>query len=111
MATLRKKRKLAAVSKETPEDHPGNGQSRNTSVPRINEGYCTQVSEQIEVKVTKKLSQEISKAESRILGALSKIDEFLLKPLVRTQLGTASGTSRNVDVCGKPGTKWGSLPE
>ena len=78
MATLRNKRKLAAVTRETQEENPRNGQSRNTSVPRINEEYITQVSEQIEGRVTKKLSQEFSRTESRFLGALSKLDEFLL---------------------------------
>ena len=78
MATLRNKRKLAAVTRKTKEENPRNGQSRNTSVPRINEEYITQVSEQIEGRVTKKLSQEFSRTESRIMGALSKLDEFLL---------------------------------
>ena len=67
MATLRNKRKLAAVTRETEEEHARNGQSRNTSLPRINEEYMTQVSEEIEGGVTKKLSQEFSMTESRIL--------------------------------------------
>ena len=54
MATLRNKRKLAAVTRETQEENPMNGQSRNTSVPRINEEYITQVSEEIEGRITKK---------------------------------------------------------
>ena len=78
MATLRNKRKLAAGTRETQEGNSRNGQSRNTSVPRINEEYITQVSEEIEGRVTKKLSQEFSRTESRILGTLSKLDEFLL---------------------------------
>ena len=57
MATLRNKEKLAAVTRETEEEHPRNGQSRNTSVPRISEGNITQVFEQIEGRVTKKLSE------------------------------------------------------
>ena len=80
MAMLRYKRNLAAVTRETQEEHPRNGQSRNTSVPIINEEYITQVTEEIESRVTKKLSQEFSRSESRILGALSKLDEFLLNP-------------------------------
>ena len=76
MATLRNKRKLAAVTRKTQEEYPRNDQSRNTSVPRINEEYITQVSEKIESRVTKKLSQEFSRTESNILGALSKLDEF-----------------------------------
>ena len=98
MATLRNKRKLAAVTKETQEDHPRNGQLRNTSVPRINEEYITQVSEEIEGRVTKKLSQEFSRTESRILGALSKLDKFLLNPQIQTHSGTVPGTFRNTNV-------------
>ena len=70
MATLRNKRKLAAVSRETQEENPRNGQSRNTSVPRINEEFITQVSEEIEGRVSKKLSQEFSRTDSRILGRI-----------------------------------------
>ena len=98
MATLRNKRKFAAVTRETQEEHPRNGQSRNTSVPRIIEEFITQVSKEIEGRVTKKLSQEFSRTESRILGALSKLDEFLLKPQIRTHSGTVLGTFRNTNV-------------
>ena len=98
MATLRNKGKLAAVTRETQEEHPRDGQSRNTSVPRINEEYITQVSEEIEGRVTKKLSQEFSRTESRISGALSKLDEFLLNPQIRTHCGTVPRTHRNTNV-------------
>ena len=98
MATLRNKRKLAAVTRETQEEHPRNGQSRNTSVPRINEEYITQVSEEIEGRVTKKLSQEYSRTDSCILGALSKLDEFLLNQQIRTHSGTVPETFRNTNV-------------
>ena len=98
MATLRNKRKLAAVTRETQEENPRNSQSRNTSVPRINEENITQVSEEIEGRVTRKLSQEFSRTESRILGTLSNLDEFLLNQQVRTHSGTVPGTFRNTDV-------------
>ena len=98
MATLRNKQKLAAVTKETQEERPRNGQSRNTSVPRINEEYITQVSEEIEGRVTKKLSQEYIRTESRLLGALSKLDEFLLNQQIRTHSGTIPETFRNTNV-------------
>ena len=98
MATLRNKRKLAAVTREAQEENPRNGQSRNTSVPRINEEYITQVSEQIEGRVTKKLSQEFSRTDSRILGALSKLDEFLLNQQITTHSGTVPGTFRITNV-------------
>ena len=98
MGTLRIKRNLAAVTRETQEENTRNGQSRNTSVPRINEEYITQVSEQIEGRVTKKLSQEFSRTESRILGALSKLDEFLLNQQITTHSGRVPGTFRNTSV-------------
>ena len=98
MAMLRNKRKLAAVTRETQEEHPRNGQSRNTSVPRINEENITQISEEIEGRVTKKLSQEFSRTEFRILGALSKLDEFLLNQQIRTYSGTVPGKFRNTNV-------------
>ena len=101
MATLRNKRKLAVVSRET-QEITRNSQSQNTFVPGMTEEYITRVSEEIEGRVTKKLSQEFSKTESRILGALFKHDEFLLNP----RLLTCSGS-----VAGKPGTNWGSFPE
>ena len=103
MATLRNKRKLAAVTRETQEENPRNGQSRNTSVPRINEEYTTQVSEEIEGRVSKKLSQEFSRTESRTLGALSNLDEFLLNQQIRTHSETVPGTFRNRNV-GNQGT-------
>ena len=98
MATLTNKRKLAAVTREIDEEHPRNGQSRNTSVPRINKEYITKVSEDIEGRVTKKLSQEFSRTASRIFCALSKLDEFLLNPQIRTHSGTVPGTFRYTNV-------------
>ena len=97
MATLRNKQKLAAVTRETQEEHPRNGQSRNTSVRGIEE-YITQVSDEIEGRVTEKLSQQFNRTESRILGALSKFDEILLNPQIRTHSVTVPGTFRNTNV-------------
>ena len=98
MATLRNKRKLAAVTKETQEENPRNGQSRNTSVSRISEEYITQVSEEIEGRITKKLSEEFSRIESRISDALSKLDEFLSNQQIQTHSKTVPGTFRNTNV-------------
>ena len=98
MATLTNKRKLAAVTREIRDENPRNGQSRNTSVPRMNKEYITQVSEDIEGRVTKNLSQEFIRTESRILGALSKLDEFLLNQQIRTHSGTVPETFRNTSV-------------
>ena len=94
MATLRSKRKLAAVSREAPE---GNRNSRVQNVldPESAQDYISPVFEEIERRVTKKLSKEFSKTESRILGALSKLDEFLLNPQIRTCSVAVPGTSKN----------------
>ena len=84
MATLRNKRKLAAVSR-----------AQNVLDPELTQDYISQVSEEIEGRVIKELSKEFSKIESRILGALSNLDELLLNPQVRTCSVADPGTSRN----------------
>ena len=94
MATLRTKRKLAAVSRETPEN-TRNSQSQTTLDPEMAQEYMSQVSEEIEGRVTKKLLKEFSRRESRVLGALSKLDEIPLNPQVRSSSVAVPGTSRN----------------
>ena len=42
------------------------------------------------------MSKEFNKTESRLLGALSKLDEFLLNPQVRT-CSVIQGASRNAN--------------
>ena len=96
MATLRNKIKLAALSRETPEGSRSR-RGQNVLDPELTQDYVSQVSEEIEGRVTKKLSKEFSKTESRILGALSKLDEFLRNPQVRTCSVAVQGTSRNVN--------------
>ena len=93
-ATVRNKRKLAAVLRETPEGSRSS-RAKNMLDPESAQGYISQVSQEIEGRVTKKLSKEFSKTESRLLGALSKLDEFLLNPQVRTCSVAVPGTSRN----------------
>ena len=95
MATLRSKRKLAAVSREPPEGNRGSI-GRNVLDPELTQDYISQVSEEIEGRVTKKLSREFNKTESRIFGALSKLDEFLLNPQVRT-CSVVQGATRNAN--------------
>ena len=94
MATLRNRRKLAAVSRETPES-TRNSRGQNTLDAKSTQDYISQVSEEIEGRIIKKPSKEFSRLESRILGALSKLDEFLLSPHVRTCSIAVPGTSRN----------------
>ena len=97
MAKLRNKRILAIVARKTQKEHPRNGQSQRTSVPRIDQEHITQLSEEIEGKVIRKLLQEF-KTESPILGALSKIEEVVLNPQIRMHSGTVPGTFRNTNV-------------
>ena len=87
MAT-RSKGKLAALNKENCEEHPWSNLAQNSNVPRSQEDYITHVSEEIEGRVTKKLSQEFSKTENRILGALAQLDDFLMNPLFQSHSGT-----------------------
>ena len=67
MATLRNKRNFAALNKEICEEHL----AQNSNVPKSQGDYITQVPDEIEDRVTKKLFQEFSRTESRILGAVS----------------------------------------
>ena len=95
MATLRNKKKFAALNKENCEEHPRSNLAQNSNVPRSREDYITKFSEEIEGRVTKKLSQEFSRTENRILGALSRLDDFLMNLLIQGHSGTAPETSRS----------------
>ena len=95
MAT-RNKKKLAALNKKNCEEHPRSNLARNPNVPRSQEDYLTQISEEIEGRVTKKLSHEFSRTENRILGALAWLDDFLMNPLFQGHSGTTPETPRNV---------------
>ena len=93
--TTRNKRKLAALNKENWEEHPRSNLAQNSSAPRSQEDYTTQVSEEIEGRVTKRLSKEFSRTENRILGALAGLDDFLMNPLLPGRSGTTPEPSRN----------------
>ena len=67
MAT-RNNRKMAALNKENCEEHPRSSLAQNSNVARSQEDYITQVPEEIEERVTKKLSKEFSRTENRILS-------------------------------------------
>ena len=84
------------MSKENCEEHPRINLASTSSVTRSQEDYKTQVSEEIEGRFTKKLSQEISRTENRILGALARLDDFLMNPLLQGHSGTTPKTSRKV---------------
>ena len=93
MAT-RNKKKLAASNKKNCDEHPRSNLAQNLIVPRSQEDYITQVSEEIEGRVTKKLSQEFSRTENRILGALARLDDFLINPLLQGLFRNFSGDVR-----------------
>ena len=91
----RNKRKLAALNKENCEEHPRSNLAQNSNVPRSEENYITQVSKEIEGRVTERLSKEFSRTENRILGALARLDDFLINPLLQGHSGTTPEASRN----------------
>ena len=90
------KRELAALNKENSEEHPRSNLAENSNVPRSQEDYITQVSEEIEGRVTKRLSKEFSRTQNRILGALARLDDFLMNPLLPGHSGTIPEPTRNV---------------
>ena len=74
---------LAVINRAPREDHLSNSEARNTGSFRMKEDYPLQVSEQVEDRVSKKLSQELNRTGSHFLGALSKLYDFLLNPPAR----------------------------
>ena len=94
MAT-RNKRKLAALNMENCEQHSRRNLAKNLKVPRSQEDCITQVSEEIEGRFTKKLSKEFSITENRILGALARLDDFRMNPLIQAHSGSTPEMSRN----------------
>ena len=80
--------------------------AQNSNVRRSQEQYATQVSEEIEGRVTTRLSKEFSRTENRILGALARLDDFFMRPLIQGHPGTAPETSQNAF-----GTKQGTTED
>ena len=91
----RNKKKLAALNKENCEEHPRSNLAQNSNAPRSQEDYITKVSEEIEGRVTKRFSKEFSRTENRILGALARLDDFFVNPLLQGHSGTTPQPSRN----------------
>ena len=75
-----------------------NSQSQDTLDPGLAQKYIFQVSEEFEGRVTRNFSKEFSRTELRLLGALSKLDEFLLNQQARTFPVAVPGTSKNNDL-------------
>ena len=93
--TTRNKKKLAALNKEICEEHPRSNLAQNSNAPGSHEDYITQFSEEIEGRVTKRLSKEFSRIENRILGALARLDDFLMNPLLQGHSGIIPEPSRD----------------
>ena len=68
---------------------------KTQNAPRSQEHYISQVSKELEGRVTKRLSKEFSRTENRILGALARLDDFLMNPLLQGHSGTTPEPSRN----------------
>ena len=77
---------------------------QNSNVPRSQKDYITQVSEETDGRVTKKLSQEFNRTENLILGAVARLDDFLINPLLQGYSGTTPETSQEYVQC-KPGNE------
>ena len=86
---------MAALNKENCEEHPRSNLAQNSSAPRSQEDYITQVCEEIEGRVTKWLSKEFSRTKNSILGALARLDDFLMNPLLPGGSGTTPEPTRN----------------
>ena len=93
--TTRNKKKMAALNRENCEENPRSNLAQNSGALRSQEDYITQVSEEIEGRVTKRLSKEFSRTENRILGALARLDDFLMNPLLPGHSGTTPEPTRN----------------
>ena len=70
MATLKNKRELAAFNKKNCKEHPRSNLAQNSIVPRSPEDSIPQVSEETEVRLTEKLSQDYGRTENSIFGAI-----------------------------------------
>ena len=89
--------------------------AQNSGAPRSQKDYITQVFEEIEGRVTKRLSKEFSKTENRILGALARLDDFLMNPLLPGHSGTTpeptGNTTRNNQRTNEDGFQTDPHPE
>ena len=95
LETLRNKKNPVALKTEKNNEHRSRNLAKNPNVPSSQEDHITQVSEEIEGRVTTKLSQKSSRTENRILGALARLGDFLMNPLIQGHSGTPPKTSRN----------------
>ena len=83
------------MNKENCEEHPRSNLAQNSNAPRSQEDYITQISEEFEGRITKRLSKEFSGTENRILGAFARLDNFLMNSLLQGHSGATPKSSRN----------------
>ena len=98
MAILRNRRKLAALNKRNLQEHLRSNLAQNTSIPRSKEFYNTQLFEENEDRLPKKLSKEIReirRTESRTLCAFSQLGGLILNTVVQGHSRSAHKTSQN----------------
>ena len=92
MATLRNKRKLAAVSRDLQKLRTAS--HRTHPFPELPRSTSRRFLRRLRAGLIKNCPRN-STGQSRILGAFSKLVEFLINPQVRTFSGTVPGTFRN----------------
>ena len=86
--------KLAALNRNNCEEHPRSNLAQNSNVARSQECNVSQLSEENERRVKEKLSQPFGRTENRLLGALSRLDDFQLNWLFQGHSGTLPETSQ-----------------
>ena len=96
MATLRNKRKLAAAREEHLKIR-GTINRKTRLIQKLLKSTSPRFLKSLNGGSPKKLSKKFSRTESRISGALSKLDEILLNPQVWTCCVAFPRTSRNND--------------
>ena len=88
MATRNKRKKNS-------EEHPKSNLAQNQMFP--DHGKTTKLKFLRNLReVTEKISQDFSGTENRILGALARLDDFLMNLLIQGHSGSAPETSRIV---------------
>ena len=85
MTNVRSRRKLGANAKQNQQKQKSLGTTShiNTAAPHLNKENVTQKEAERKGSLPKKLNQDFQSTKSRILGALNKLDDFLLNPQVR----------------------------
>ena len=98
MSTLRIERERASLNRDNQQEHPIRNLAKAGKLLKLNENYSNLVSEDFDGKMTKMISQEISRNRSKRLGVLSKFGDLLLNTQVLTQWENlqefAQGTGR-----------------